>query len=47
MDSPSTAMLKPHGDGMLQIRNEETKSKAKRELIIMWNTRTEVKDDEN
>ena len=43
MDSPSTALVKGFGeDGVFrQERNEETKQKAKRELIIIWNTRTQ------
>lgn len=42
MDSPSTALVKGFGDDGVfrQERNEGTKQKAKRELIIVWNTRT-------
>ena len=40
MDSPSTAIVKPFGEGCFrQTRNEETMQKAKRELIIIWNGR--------
>lgn len=40
MDSPSTAEIRFTGKGLIQTRNDETKAKAKRELIVMWNTRT-------
>lgn len=39
MDSPSTAVVQLLPDKIKQTRNEETKRKAKRELIILWNTR--------
>lgn len=40
MNSPSTAVVKILDNGGLhQTRNEETKQKAKRELIINWNRR--------
>ena len=41
MDSPSTAVVKMKMEGIEQTRNEETMRKAKRELIIIWNTRTQ------
>ena len=40
MDSPPTAVIRMFSNGMKQTRNEETMRKAKRELIIIWNTRT-------
>lgn len=41
MDSPSTAEI-THFDGyMRQKRNDETKAKAKRELILNWNRRAD------
>ena len=40
MDSPSTAIVVSVDKGIKQTRNEETMRKAKRELIILWNTRT-------
>ena len=41
MDSPSTAVVQGLDKGVFrQTRNEETMQKAKRELIIIWNTRT-------
>lgn len=39
MDSPSTAVVRHTDTGLHQTRNEETMQKAKRELIIIWNTR--------
>ena len=40
MDSPSTAQVNGLGEGVFkQTRNDETKAKAKRELIINWNRR--------
>lgn len=39
MDSPSTAIVAPIDNGIRQIRNEETKLKARRELILIWNER--------
>ncbi len=41
MDSPSTAVVKVGNQGIEQTRNEVTKRQAKRELIIIWNTREE------
>ena len=41
MDSPSTAVCQMVSNGLKQTRNEETMHKAKRELIIVWNTRTQ------
>ena len=41
MNSPSTAVVQHTTNGLHQTRNEETMQKAKRELIIMWNTRTQ------
>lgn len=41
MDSPSTAVVRMLSNGIEQTRNEETMQKAKRELIIVWNTRTQ------
>ena len=43
MDSPSTAKITLFDGYMRQERNDETKAKAKRELIIAWNRR--VNDD--
>lgn len=40
MDSPSTAYITQIPNGIRQTRNEKTKAKAKRELIIAWNRRT-------
>ena len=40
MDSPSTAEVRFTEKALIQTRNDETKAKAKRELIVMWNTRT-------
>lgn len=40
MKSPSTADVVFASDGLKQTRNDETKAKAKRELIINWNRRT-------
>lgn len=40
MDSPPTTSVKASKDGTTtQTRNEETKAKAKRELVINWNRR--------
>lgn len=39
MDSPPTTLVRAMKNGTLQTRNEETKAKAKRELIINWNRR--------
>lgn len=40
MDSPPTAKVTSYGEGAFrQERNDETKAKAKRELIINWNRR--------
>lgn len=39
MDSPSTTLVKAAKNGIIQTRNDETKAKAKRELIINWNRR--------
>ncbi len=39
MDSPSTGDVKFTTEGLLQTRNDETKTKAKRELFINWNRR--------
>ena len=40
MDSPPTTSVKATKDGnTIQARNEETKSKARRELIVNWNRR--------
>lgn len=41
MDSPSTAIVQMQPDRIIQTRNEATKQKAKRELIIMWNRRAD------
>lgn len=41
MDSPSTAIVQMQPDRLIQTRNEETKAKAKRELIIIWNRRAD------
>lgn len=43
MNSPSTSVVEFTDTGLHQTRNEETMSKAKRELIILWNTRNEAK----
>lgn len=40
MNSPSTAVVEFTDTGIRQTRNEETMSKAKKELIVSWNTRT-------
>lgn len=39
MNSPSTAYVEFTTNGLHQTRNDETKAKAKRELIIAWNRR--------
>lgn len=39
MNSPSTAHIVRTGNGIRQIRDAETKAKAKRELVIAWNRR--------
>lgn len=39
MDSPSTAIVRAGAVGLIQTRNEETKAKAKRELVVLWNRR--------
>jgi len=39
MDSPSTAHITIYDNCLRQTRNDETKAKAKRELIISWNRR--------
>lgn len=39
MDSPSTANVTIHDGTLRQTRNDETKARAKRELIIAWNRR--------
>lgn len=44
MDSPSTAEITYYDDYMRQKRNDETKAKAKRELLINWNRRAETSD---
>lgn len=41
MDSPSTAYITPIENGIRQTRNDETKAKAKRELIVIWNRRAD------
>lgn len=41
MDSPSTAYITCYDGYMSQTRNDETKAKAKRELILAWNRRAE------
>ena len=41
MDSPPTAIVQMQPDRLIQTRNEETKAKAKRELIIIWNRRAD------
>ena len=46
MDSPSTAVVRILKKGIKQTRNEETMRKAKRELVIIWNTRAEIGDTE-
>ena len=43
MDSPPTGYVKFNGGSFRQTRNDETKAKAKRELILNWNRRA---DDE-
>lgn len=49
MNSPSTADIQFTNNGLKQTRNEETKARAKRELVIAWNTRAndtpQVEDD--
>lgn len=39
MDSPSTATVEFGNKMLKQTRNDETKAKAKRELISAWNRR--------
>lgn len=39
MNSPSTTIVEFGNKELRQTRNEETKAKAKRELIISWNRR--------
>ena len=39
MDSPSTTHVEATANGTVEARNDETKAKAKRELIINWNRR--------
>lgn len=39
MNSPSTAYTIDIPNGIKTVRNEETKAKAKKELVINWNTR--------
>ena len=41
MDSPSTSEITAFDSCIRQKRNDETKAKAKRELIINWNRRTD------
>ena len=41
MDSPSTAIVTPISNGIRQTRDDETKAKAKRELIVNWNRRAD------
>lgn len=42
MDSPSTAIVTYYDTYMQQTRNDETKAKAKQELINAWNRRATV-----
>lgn len=41
MDSPSTAKITLYDGYIRQERNDETKAKAKRELILAWNRRSD------
>ena len=41
MDSPSTAKITMYDGYTHQERNDETKGKAKRELILAWNRRAD------
>lgn len=40
MDSPSTTIVRVTTHGPVEIRNDETKAKAKRELVNSWNKRS-------
>ena len=40
MDSPSTSEVRVYDGVFRQRRDDETKAKAKRELIIAWNRRS-------
>lgn len=45
MESPSTAKITRYDDCFRQERNDETKAKAKRELILAWNRRADNEKD--